>query len=135
MERLTRRLGLSDRMHWLGQREDVPALLPAVNVLAMASRWEGLPCAMIEAITARIPLVATSVPSNHDLVLQGETGLLVPPDSPAELAEALTALLDDPRLARRLATRAQDRLGDQHTPEFLACVLDEIYRGSSHRPL
>ncbi len=135
LERLTRRLGVSDRMHWLGQREDVPALLPAVNVLAMASRWEGLPCAMIEAITARVPLVATSVPSNHDLVLQGETGLLVPPDSPADLAEALSALLDDPRLARRLATRARDRLGDQHTPEFLACVLDEIYRGDSSRPV
>jgi len=55
MDRLTRRLGVGGRMHWLGHREDVPALLPALNALAMPSRWEGVPCALIEAITARVP--------------------------------------------------------------------------------
>ncbi|MFD0902185.1 glycosyltransferase [Actinomadura sediminis] len=134
LERLTERLGIGERMRWLGHRDDVAAVLPAFDVLAMASRWEGLPCVLVEAIGAGIPLVATAVPSNQDLVLAGETGMLAPPEDPAGLAAAVTVLLDDPVAAARMAARARDRVGDWFSPAHLGTVLDETYRGGSRRP-
>jgi glycosyltransferase involved in cell wall biosynthesis len=89
---------------------------------------------LVEAIGAGIPLVATAVPSNQDLVQAGETGLLVPPQDPAQLAGAIAYLLDDPARARRMAEGARERLGDRFSPEFLGGVLDETYRGVTRRP-
>ncbi|QFG24130.1 glycosyltransferase [Actinomadura sp. WMMB 499] len=134
LERLTERLGIGGRMRWLGHRDDVAGVLPAFDAMAMASRWEGLPCVLVEAIGAGIPLVATAVPSNQDLVLAGETGMLVRPEDPAGLAAAIAALLDDPVAAARMAARARDRVGDWFSPAHLGTVLDETYRGSSRRP-
>jgi glycosyltransferase involved in cell wall biosynthesis len=134
LEKLTAKLGVQDRMRWLGHRDDVAEVMPAFDVMAMASRWEGLPCVLVEAIGAGIPLVATAVPSNQDLVLAGETGLLVRPQDPGGLADAITCLLDDPAAAARMAGRARERVGDWFSPAYLASVLDETYRGSSRRP-
>lgn len=134
MTQLTARLGLTDRMRWLGHREDVADVLPALDVMAMASRWEGLPCVLVEAITAGIPLVATAVPSNHDLVLAGESGLLVPPQDPRQLAGAVAYVLDNPAAAGRMVRRARAMVGDRFTPRYLASILEETYRGTSRRP-
>jgi glycosyltransferase involved in cell wall biosynthesis len=134
LERLTAKLGIGERMRWLGHRDDIADVLPAFDVMAMASRWEGLPCVLVEAIGAGIPLVATAVPSNQDLVLAGETGMLVPPEDPDGLAAAVSALLDDPAAAARMAGRARARVGDWFSPEHLGTVLDETYRGNSRRP-
>ncbi|MFD0692061.1 glycosyltransferase [Actinomadura fibrosa] len=134
LDRLTAKLGIGGRMRWLGHRDDVAAVLPAFDLMAMPSRWEGLPCVLVEAIGAGIPLVATAVPSNQDLVLAGETGLLVPPEDPAGLAGAIAALLDDPSAAARMAERARARVGDWFSPAHLGTVLDETYRGTSKRP-
>ncbi|WP_165975665.1 glycosyltransferase [Actinomadura rubrisoli] len=134
LERLTARLGVADRMRWLGHRDDVADVLPAFDVMAMSSRWEGLPCVLVEAIGAGIPLVATAVPSNQDLVLAGETGMLVPPEDPWRLAGAISALLDDPAAAARMAERARARVGGWFSPGHLGTVLDETYRGTSQRP-
>jgi glycosyltransferase involved in cell wall biosynthesis len=121
-------------MRWLGHRGDVAAVLPAFDVMALASRWEGLPCVLVEAIAAGIPLVATAVPSNQDLVLAGETGMLVRPVDPVGLAAGVSALLDDPAAAARMAERARARVGAWFSPAHLGTVLDETYRGSSARP-
>lgn len=134
LERLTRRLGVGERMRWLGHRDDVADVLPAFDLMAMASRWEGLPCVLVEAIGAGIPLVATAVPSNQDLVLTGETGVLVPPQDDRALATAITHLLDDPAAAARMAERARARVGDWFSPGYLGAQLDETYRGDSQRP-
>ncbi|MEU8797934.1 glycosyltransferase [Spirillospora sp. NPDC048819] len=134
LAKLTAKLGVEDRMRWLGHSDDVAAVLPAFDLMAMASRWEGLPCVLVEAISAGIPLVATAVPSNQDLVLAGETGLLVPPENPERLAGAIAAMLDDPAAADRMAERARGRIGDWFTPAHLGTVLDETYRGTSRRP-
>ncbi|GAA2596095.1 glycosyltransferase [Actinomadura fulvescens] len=131
---LTAKLGVGDRMRWLGHRDDVADVLPAFDLMAMASRWEGLPCVLVEAISAGIPLIATAVPSNQDLVLAGETGLLVPPQDTAQLARAIAHLLDNPATAARMAERARDRVGDWFSPQYLGGVLDDTYRGSSERP-
>jgi glycosyltransferase involved in cell wall biosynthesis len=134
LDALTAKLGIGERMRWLGHRDDVAEVLPAFDLMAMPSRWEGLPCVLVEAIGAGIPLVATAVPSNQDLVLAGETGMLVPPEDPERLAGAIGALLDDPAAAARMAERARARIGDWFSPAHLGTVLDETYRGGSKRP-
>ena len=68
------RRGLQGRFLCAGHRDDVPDLLPGLDVFAMASRYEGLPCALIEAMVAGLPVVATAVNAVPDVVLPGETG-------------------------------------------------------------
>lgn len=128
IERLAARLRIDGRMFFTGERGDVAALLPGLDVFAMASRYEGLPCAIVEAMTAGLPVVATAVNAVPDVVVAGETGLLVPPGSPDLLSRAIGYLLDNPVAAARLAAAARSRLGEELTPHALAAVLDETYR-------
>ena len=92
--------GLSGRMLFTGERDDVEALLPGLDVFAMASRYEGLPCAIVEAMGAGLPVVATAVNAVPDVVIAGETGLLVPPGAPDLLGRAIGYLLDHPGRGR-----------------------------------
>jgi len=124
---LVRRSGLSDRFVFAGERSDVPRLLPAFDVFAMASRYEGLPCAVVEAMRCGLPVVATAVNSVSDLVVPGESGMLVPPGRPRLLADAIDDLLDDRRKADRMARRGQAAADSSYDAESLAEVLDEVY--------
>ncbi len=89
MERRAERRGLQHRFRCVGHRDDVPALLPGLDVFVMASRYEGLPCAVAEAMTVGLPVVATAVNAVPDVVLPGETGLLAGPERPQQLAAAI----------------------------------------------
>ncbi|MDQ1484449.1 MAG: hypothetical protein QOJ62_142 [Actinomycetota bacterium] len=128
VEQLIDRLGLGDRMMLLGDRTDVSAILPAFDVFAMSSRYEGLPCAIVEAMAAGVPVVATAVNAVSDVVLPGETGLLVPPQQPGALASAIDLVLDDPVRAQLRVTRAKALLGSRFGQEQLGVILDEVYR-------
>ena len=110
---LVSRRGLSHRLLLAGERRDVPDLLPAFDVFAMSSRYEGLPCVVVEAMRCGLPVVATAVNSVPDLVVPGASGVLVPPAQPAALAAAVDGLLDDPLTALRLAREGQQR-GRRH---------------------
>lgn len=124
---LVRTHGLDDRFHFVGERSDVADLLPALDVFAMSSRYEGLPCAVVEAMRCGLPVVATAVNSVPDLVIPGESGVLVPPADPRAMADALDGLLDDPGLAERLGRRGQQLAGRPFDAESLGEVLDEVY--------
>lgn len=126
---LVRRLGLTTRFVFAGERSDVADLLPAFDVFAMASRYEGLPCAVVEAMRCGVPVVATAVNSVPDLVVPGETGLLVPPGRPELLSEAIDELLDDQDRALRLASRGREAAGQMFDATRLADVLAEVYSG------
>jgi glycosyltransferase involved in cell wall biosynthesis len=97
---------LGGHVFMLGNRSDVPDLLASFAVFAYPSRFEGLCLAVIEAQAAGVPVVATPVGGIRETVVDGVTGLLVPPDDPEALAAAILRLLDDPELARRLAAAA-----------------------------
>jgi len=73
--------------------------------------------------------VATAVNSVPDVVVAGETGLLVPPEDPRLLAGAVRYLLDEPAEAQRMATAARDNIGDRYAPHALGAVLDQVYGG------
>ncbi len=112
-----------------GQRSNVPDLLPAFDVFALSSRYEGLPTAVVEAMVCGIPVVATAVNAVGDVVIPGETGLLVPPGRPELLAEAVGFLLDSPDAAARMAATARARLGTRFGEGALRCALVAAYSG------
>ncbi|WP_020385086.1 glycosyltransferase [Kribbella catacumbae] len=124
---LVRRAGLLDRFVFAGERSDVAGLLPAFDVFAMASRYEGLPCAVVEAMRCGVPVVATAVNSLPDLVVPGESGVLVPPGRPDLLAVAIDGVLDDPRAADRMVAQGRVLAGGNFDAERLAEVLDQVY--------
>jgi glycosyltransferase involved in cell wall biosynthesis len=99
----------SSRIHVLGVRSDIPDLLAACDLFALASDYEGLPVAIIEAMAAGLPVVATAVGGIPELVEHNITGILVPPRDGQALAEALTALVRDPERRRALGERAGER--------------------------
>ena len=125
-----RRLSLSasgPRIVLAGERADVLGLLPAFDVFALPSRYEGLPTVIVEAMICGVPVVATAVNAVHELVVPGETGLLVAPRRPAQLASAIRYLLEAPEEAGRMAAAARARLGDQHSERALRSALLSAY--------
>ena len=115
------------RMVLAGQRGNVPELLPAFDVFALPSRYEGLPTAVVEAMVCGIPVVATAVNAVGDVVVPGETGLLVPPGRPALMADAVRYLLDSPGAAARMASAARARLGQRFGEQALRQALTAAY--------
>jgi len=101
------RLGVADRVVFAGYRDDVPALLAGCDVVCLPSRTEGLPLVVLEAMARGKPVVAAAVGGTPELVVDGETGLLVAPDDADALAAALRRVLADPELAARLGEKAR----------------------------
>jgi glycosyltransferase involved in cell wall biosynthesis len=134
MEQRADRRGLQGRFVCAGHRDDVPQLLPGLDVFAMASRYEGLPCAVAEAMMAGLPVVATAVNAVPDVVLPGETGLLASPEQPHQLAAAIGYMLDSPADAARMAAAGRRLIAGRFTPEALAAVLDAAYGSGVSSP-
>jgi glycosyltransferase involved in cell wall biosynthesis len=126
-QKLVSTRGLAHRFRFLGERDDVADLLPGLDLFVMSSRYEGLPCALVEAMRCGLPVVATTVNSVPDLVAPGETGLLVPPARPDALAGALDHLLDHPAVADRLAALGQEAADSRFDTDRLSRVLDEAF--------
>ena len=102
-------LEIADRVHFLGHRDDVPALLPHLSVFWIGSAYEGQSNAVMEAMSYGLPVVASDIPGNRDLVVDKETGYLFPVGDRATLARVTNQLLDDPPtrpVARSRRTRS-----------------------------
>jgi glycosyltransferase involved in cell wall biosynthesis len=102
MERIVAGLGIQDSVEFLGSRADVVDLLQQSWGFVMPSRWEGMPNALLEAMACGLPCVATRVSGSEDIIADGVNGLLVEPEHPAEMAQALHRILEDTELAQRL---------------------------------
>ncbi|HLZ59790.1 MAG TPA: glycosyltransferase family 4 protein [Ktedonosporobacter sp.] len=107
MERIVRELGIQDSVEFLGMRRDVLDLLHQAWGFVLPSRWEGMPNALVEAMACGLPCVATCVSGSEDLITHGVNGLLVPPEDPAEMAQALRRIIEDTALAEQLACEAR----------------------------
>ncbi len=110
-----------------GERTDVLDVLPAFDVFALPSRYEGLPTAVVEAMSCGVPVVASAVNAVPDVVLPGETGLLVPPQRPDLMASAIAYLLDSPAAAARMAAAARGRLAGRYAETALRDALAAAY--------
>lgn len=129
LKQLCAELGLARRVRFLGFREDVPALLAAADFLVLPSRWEGMPYAVLEAMAAAKPVVATPVDGAIDLVERGVTGEIAAAIGVAELADALRAQLarSDAEMQEQ-GRRARERLVASHTIEAMVRGLASVYR-------
>jgi glycosyltransferase involved in cell wall biosynthesis len=126
LESLTALLGLRDRVCFLGARPDVADLLSQANFLVLPSRWEGLPLIVLEAMAAGCPIIATSVDGTAEVLRNEESGLLVPPNDPIALAEAIERFLSAPSLRARLAARAAIEV-EKYLAENVAVQLFALY--------
>jgi glycosyltransferase involved in cell wall biosynthesis len=121
-EALAGELGLTAGARFVGTREDVPEFMTVADGYVMSSAWEGMPMVLLEAAASALPIVATRVGGNQEVVREGETGLLVPPGSDQALGEAMLRLMALPESERR----AMGARGREHVRQHygLARVVD-----------
>lgn len=125
--RLASELGIGARVHLLGLRDDVDRILAAADIFVQPSRSEGLPLAILEAMAAGLPVVATRVGGMGEAILDGETGILVEPGKPDALARALRSLLDDPEQLRPLGVAAHQRAQAEFSVQTMARRYEALY--------
>jgi glycosyltransferase involved in cell wall biosynthesis len=128
LQALARELGIAGNVRFLGQRRDLNTLLPACDLFVLSSLSEGMSFAILEAMAAALPVVATRVGGNGELVQDGKTGTLVPARDPAALAGALVELLRDPAQRLRFGLRARQVAEQQFDQAVTAKRYLDIYR-------
>ena len=128
-EELARQLGIGSRTHFLGERHDTTAVLAALNVVVSPSRTESLSNAILEAMAAGLPVVATRVGGNGELVRDHETGLLVASEDEFALAKALEIVLGSPNLAREWGENARRLATTNYTLDHAREQFERLYRG------
>jgi glycosyltransferase involved in cell wall biosynthesis len=127
VEARIRELGLDGIVRLLGWRRDVPDLLRAMDLFLLTSRFEGLPRAVLQAMAAGVPVVATAVDGTPEVVRDGETGALVPPGDPRAAADAVLALADRAELRARYASRAREALSESFDIRRMVRRLEDLY--------
>lgn len=121
------RLGLTPWVVFAGMRRDVAGLLPLLDIFVLPSLYEGFGIAILEAMAAGRPVVATAVGGIPEVVVHGETGLLVPPGDPVALADALHELLAHPERARALGARGRERAREKFRIESIVRQHEALY--------
>ncbi len=128
LERLARELGVSERLIVVGWVSEPRRYLPAFDVFALPSRWEGMPLGIIEAMQSALPVLATDVGSVVELVGDGQTGYVVPVEDRHALRDRLRRLLGDPALRRRMGERGRLVALEQFTDVAMARHYEAAYR-------
>jgi glycosyltransferase involved in cell wall biosynthesis len=128
LERLAAELGLDGRAAFLGWRDDLRPVYGDLDVVVNASRNEGTPVALIEAMAASRPVVATRVGGTPDLLGEGARGRLVPPGDPEALAAAVLETLDEAGAATTRARAAREHVLERHSSDRLVRDVDALYR-------
>ena len=120
-------LGLAGEVHFLGTRRDVPDLLNAMDIFVLPSYSEGVSLALLEAMAAGLPVIATSVGGTPEVVMDGENGLLIPPRDAEALAGALERLLGAPDFTKKLGQNARKHVREHYSLDRLGREINEIY--------
>lgn len=127
LERDAASLGILDRVAFLGHLSDVKSLFERVDIFVSSSRREGLPLAVLEAMSMGKPVVATSVGGVPEVVENGVTGLLVPPAAPELLAAALIHVLSDRATAQMMGQRGRLRAEQNHSVNQMVTAIERLY--------
>lgn len=128
LEALAKTLQIEKSVHFLGMRSDVAQLLSAFDVFVQSSLSEGYSLALVEAAAAQLPIVATRVGGNADIVMEGVNGLLVEPRDTSAMANALTLLLDSADLRDRMGLAGRSWAMKSGTIEAMGLAYDALYR-------
>jgi len=124
---LASRLGVAEAIRWVGFRQDVPECLAALDLVAHASRDEQMPMALLEAMAAGLPVVATAVGGVPECVVDGETGLLVAVDDVAALSAALVGLAGDEGRRAAFSAAAARRARQVFTADAILPAIEQVY--------
>jgi glycosyltransferase involved in cell wall biosynthesis len=119
--------GMSDRLMLLGRRNDIPKVLGAFDLFVLSSRREGFPVAILEAMSAGIPIVATDVGGVGEAILNGRTGRLVPAANPAALSQAIESGLSNPDVTAELAGNGLKLFHNEFTDKGMAEGYERLY--------
>lgn len=126
------RLGITSSVRFAGLQDDVPPFLALFDLFLLSSEFEGLPLALLEAMAAGVPVVATSVGGIPEVIATDRDGVLVPFGDPEALAESVFGLLADPQRRERLAAAARRRVAEEFGVARMARELEAIYREVVH---
>lgn len=126
--RLVQDLDLEEITIFAGERDNVPDIMATLDLIVSSSQWEGMPNVVMEAMAAGKPVVATAVGGTPELVVHGETGLLIPPKDPQALAQAAHRLLADPDLALQMGKAGRSRIEQYFTNEKMVSNTEKIYQ-------
>ena len=127
LRRLASRLGIADRVHWLGWRADAADLMAALDVFLLPSLREGFGLVLLEAMSRRLPIVASHVGAIPEIVIDGETGILVEPRNVDQLAKAMTRLLNDRALRKYMGLLGAARLEEHFSVERMVDGTVAVY--------
>lgn len=128
LQRFRDQCHIQDKVHFLGHREDVPRLLPHLDVVWCTSAYEGQSNAIMEAMAAGVPVVATDIAPNRELIEPGRTGLLFPVGDRASLARYTQKLLEDQQLASRLGQAASEHMRQNFSVQTMLTRYAQLYR-------
>ena len=115
LERIRENLGLEEKVRFLGHCQNIPDILAATDLFVFPSLFEGLPGAILEAMALGLPLVASDIPSNREVLEEGKNALLVAPKSTAALSAAMDTLLADESLCRKFGQRSREIFEERFT--------------------
>jgi glycosyltransferase involved in cell wall biosynthesis len=127
IERTVEELGLRSYVLLTGCQNDIPGFLAALDVFTLPSFDEGIPMTILEAMAAGLPVVATAVGGIPQVVMDGETGILVPPHSSDSIVTALSALYDDRKLASRMGTAGRRRVQERFDSGAMVDSYERLY--------
>jgi len=127
LDQKARALQVDDVVYFLGFREDIPRILASLDLFVLSSHLEGLGTSIMDAMACRLPVVATEVGGIPEVVIDNETGLLVPPRNPQALAEAIVRLYYERLLAARLGNRGYEIVHERFSAEAMARRIIAIY--------
>jgi glycosyltransferase involved in cell wall biosynthesis len=124
----TRILHLEERLFWVGAQTNIPDWLSLLDVFVLPSQWEGISLALLEAMAAGVPVVATSVGGTPEVLTNGVNGLLVPPSDTEALAAAIFKLLENPLLCKELGQSGKIHCQNNYDIDLIVKKIDSLYR-------
>lgn len=120
-------LDLTEQVILLGARDNIPEVLTSFDIFVLPSLREGFPITILEAMAAGLPVIATDVGGNKEAIVDGETGMIVPPADPDELALALRTMLEDPKLAREMGRNGRNRVTEKFQVGKMVAATEGLY--------
>ncbi|MBD3245974.1 MAG: glycosyltransferase [Candidatus Omnitrophica bacterium] len=127
LESLAGKLGITDRVRFLGTRRDVKELLHCMDIVCLSSRSEGLSLTLAEAMASAKPVVATAVGGNTELIRDGIDGRLVSPEHEEEMADALRELLGEKEKREQMGRHARERIREEFNLETIVKEYENVY--------
>jgi glycosyltransferase involved in cell wall biosynthesis len=109
---LAKDLSLEDKIIFLGLRRDIPVLLKAMDIFILSSLWEGLPRVIPQAMAAGVPVIATNIDGNSEIVKDKISGILVEPNNPTQIAKSLIELIENIDYTKKIVEQAKSNLNE-----------------------